>query len=277
MAPRLINPVPYDHEWRFPAGPRSHRRRRGGAVGSAYPESGRTQFAGGSVATTGSVPAVHEGSGREYSLSVISADAYDEARDEVLLLDGTRQSPDALAAKLISPGGYLVQGRLRQAPALAELFGPQLWSVRLLVFHGVAGPVIHRAVAKVATGTNPADNYWRPGNMLGAIALESGTIWRVVSGTGAGLSINPNHSETRRAFLGIEIPGWVEIKELVLAAAPIFAGIRTQSWDVALTEAGPVILEVNFGGDLNLAQLATGKGVLDDEYCEHLKGCGMQV
>ena len=61
------------------------------------------------------------------------------------------------------------------------------------------------------------------------------------------------------------------------AAAPIFAGIRTQSWDVALTEAGPVILEVNFGGDLNLAQLATGKGVLDDEYCEHLKGCGMQV
>jgi hypothetical protein len=215
--------------------------------------------------------------GGKYSLSVVSADSYDETHDEVVLLDGTRHSPDALASTLTSPGGYLVQRRLCQAPALAELFGPRLWSVRLLVLRGAAGPVIHSAVAKIATGSNPADNYWRPGNMLGAIALESGTIWRVVSGTGAGLSINPSHPDTRRAFLEIEIPGWAKIKELVLAAAPIFAGIRTQSWDVALTEAGPVFLEVNFGGDLNLAQMASGKGVLDDEYRVYLKGCGMEV
>jgi hypothetical protein len=96
--------------------------------------------------------------------------------DEVVLLDGTRQSPDALATTLTSPNGYLVLRRLRQAPALADLFGPRLWSVRLLVFHGATGPVIHRAVAKIATGTNAADNYWRPGHMLGAINLETGVI-----------------------------------------------------------------------------------------------------
>jgi hypothetical protein len=159
---------------------------------------------------------------------------------------------------------------LRQAPALADLFGPRLWSVRLLVFHGATGPVIHRAVAKIATGTNAADNFWRPGNMLGAIEVETGTIWRVVSGTGAGLSINPSHPDTRQPILGIEIPGWVKIKELVQAAAPVFAGVRTQSWDIALTVSGPVFLEVNFGGDLNLAQLATGQGALDERYRKHL-------
>jgi hypothetical protein len=31
-----------------------------------------------------------------------------------------------------------------------------------------------------------------------------------------------------------------------------------------------VILEVNYGGDLNLAQLAHGAGVLDERYTEHL-------
>ena len=211
--------------------------------------------------------------GGKYSLSVISTDAFDEARDEVVLLDGTRHSPNALAATLTAPGGYLVQRRLRQAPALAELFGPRLWSVRLLALHSPSGTEIHSAVAKIATGSNPADNYWRPGNMLGAIELDTGTIWRVVSGTGSGLSINPSHPNTRRPILGIEIPGWVRITELVRAAAPVFAGVRTQSWDIALTEAGPVFLEVNFGCDLNLAQLASGKGALDERYRKHLIHC----
>ena len=37
------------------------------------------------------------------------------------------------------------------------------------------------------------------------------------------------------------------------------AGIRTQSWDVALSDQGPGFLEVNFRADLNLAQLAEGR------------------
>ena len=51
-------------------------------------------------------------------------------------------------------------------------------------------------------------------------------------------------------------------------------GIRTQSWDIALADGGPVPLEVNFGGDLNLAQLAAGEGVLDDAFREHLQAAG---
>ena len=42
-------------------------------------------------------------------------------------------------------------------------------------------------------------------------------------------------------------------------------------WDIALTDVGPVPLEVNFGGDLNLAQFAAGAGVLDETYREHLR------
>ena len=52
---------------------------------------------------------------------------------------------------------------------------------------------------------------------------------------------------------------------------------RTQSWDIALTDAGPVPLEVNFGGDLNLTQLASGAGVLDATYRAHLQCCGYRL
>ena len=51
-------------------------------------------------------------------------------------------------------------------------------------------------------------------------------------------------------------------------------GIRTRSWDVALTDSGPMLLEVNFGGDLNLARLAHGASVLDETYAEHLRQNG---
>ena len=209
--------------------------------------------------------------GGKYSLSVISADSYDPESDEVTLLGGAKQSPDLLAANMIGPRGYLVQRRLHQATALAALFGPQLWSVRVFVLQGKTGPRIHRAVVKIATGDNPADNYWRQGNMLGAIDLESGQIIRTVWGSGAEFRINDVHPDTGRQIVGTQVPDWHLLKENVLTAAPIFAGIHSQSWDVALTEHGPVFLEVNFGGDLNLAQLATGKGALDAAYSEHLK------
>jgi hypothetical protein len=212
--------------------------------------------------------------GGKYSLSVISADRYDPVSDEVVLLGGARQPAALLAETMISPRGYLVQRRLRQAPGLAALFGPRLWSVRVLVLQAEAGPRVHRAVAKIATGSNPADNYWRRGNMLGAIDLETGGISRVVSGTGAVLKINGSHPDTGHPIVGTLIPGWDRIQELVVAAAPVFAGIRTQSWDVALTDLGPILMEVNFGGDLNLAQLATGRGVLDEGYRRYLEGFG---
>jgi hypothetical protein len=213
--------------------------------------------------------------GGKYSLSVISANGYDAAKDEVVLLDGTRQSPETLATSMIAGAGYLIQQRLHQAPALAALFGPRLWSVRVLVLLAETGPSIHRAVAKIATGTNPADNYWRSGNLLGAIELQSGTIVRVVSGTGARLCVNPTHPDTQNPIRGTKIPDWERLQQVISAAAPVFAGIRTQSWDVALTEAGPVPLELNFGGDLNLTQIAANAGILDAAYAHHLEDHGL--
>jgi hypothetical protein len=65
---------------------------------------------------------------------------------------------------------------------------------------------MHRAVAKIATGSNAADNFWRQGNMLGAIELETGIISRVVRGTGAEMSLNEAHQETKRPIVGTLIP-----------------------------------------------------------------------
>ena len=212
--------------------------------------------------------------GGKYSLSVVSADSYDASSDEVVLLGGERRAVGDLAASLVGGAGYLIQRRLTPALELADRFGPRLWSTRLLVFVTPEGPVIHRAAAKVATGVNAADNYWRTGNRLGAIDITTGQISRVVWGTGLSLEEDPLHPDTQQAIVGTAIPNWDQIVHDVKLAAQTFAGIRTQSWDVALADPAPTFLELNFGGDLNLHQLAHGQGVLDDQYRTHLQRCG---
>jgi hypothetical protein len=113
----------------------------------------------------------------KYSISVVSADAFDVAANRVVLQGGDLVTVEELATTLASrEAGYLLQRRMKAHPRLATLFGPPLWSVRVLVLLTATGPIIHRAVAKIATGRNPADNFWRRGNMIGAIDLTTGQI-----------------------------------------------------------------------------------------------------
>jgi hypothetical protein len=100
----------------------------------------------------------------------------------------------------------VIRRRLDPNARLGRLFGPRLWSVSALVLVGPSSPVIHRAVAKIATGSNAADNFWRHGNMLGAIELETGIISRVVRGTGAEMSLNEVHLNTKRPIVGTLVP-----------------------------------------------------------------------
>ena len=172
--------------------------------------------------------------------------------------------------------GFILQPRLRPDPQIAVRFEPRLWSLRLLVLLRPEGSHIHRAVAKIVTGANPADSYWRTGNMLGAIDRSTGRTASCVRGTGAQLTRDEVHPDTGQPVMGFEITQWSELCDLTHQAASVFPGIRTQSWDVALTDQGPVFVEVNFGGDLNLAQLAYGEGVLDEAYRAHLRRCGFR-
>jgi hypothetical protein len=211
----------------------------------------------------------------KYSISVVSADGFDVAANGVVLQGGDLVTVEELATTLASrEAGYLLQRRMKAHPRLATLFGPPLWSVRVLVLLTATGPIIHRAVAKIATGRNPADNFWRRGNMIGAIDLTTGQITRVVRGTGANMTVNPLHPDTGRAIIGTVIPEWDRLAALAKEASRLLPAIRTQSWDIAVTDEGPIPLEVNFGGDLNLAQLASGAGVLDEAYRSHLTSCG---
>lgn len=196
----------------------------------------------------------------------------------VELFGGERVAVEDVAdyTAALSKVGYLFQDCLAPARFAADAFGAMVPSVRFLILSSGARPEIESAVIKIPSGQNVADNYWRRGNMLGALTRESGAITRIVSGFGPHLAEHQSHPETGAALAGLAIPDWPQVCETALAAATLFPGVRTQSWDVALTREGPVLLEFNYGGDLNLHQLAHGRGALTDSFIAHLRRCGYQ-
>ncbi len=212
-----------------------------------------------------------------FSVGVIHAVSVDPTSDTIRAVTGATVPIPTVAARILDyRGGYLIQRALLPPTELGRMSGGRLCTVRVLVLLTDAGPVIHRAALKIPIRVNEADNYWREGNRLGAIDLATGEVTRVMTGKATSLRRDPIHPDTGCAIEGVTVPDWNDLQSLVTRAAPLFPGIRTQSWDVAITDHGPILLELNWGGDLYLHQIAHGAGVLDDAYCSHLRACGFQ-
>lgn len=153
--------------------------------------------------------------------------------------------------------GFLLQRRLDPHPVFREAFGGTLSTIRFLVLLSPQGAAIESAVLKIPLGCNSADNYWRYGNMIGALD-GTGTVRRAITGVGLAMREVADHPDTGATLVGLRVPDWQKASDLCRFAAAMFPGIRTQSWDIALTGGGPVVMELNFGGDLNCISLHTG-------------------
>jgi hypothetical protein len=121
------------------------------------------------------------------------------------------------------------------------------------------------AVWKITTGDNFVDNFseGKFGNMLGNVDISTGEITRVQRGIGLGMEENVTHPDTGQRLKGFVLPDWEAVREACLAAATIAPELQFQHWDVALTDNGPVLLELNVHGSLDLVQLASQKGIYE--------------
>lgn len=173
----------------------------------------------------------------------------------------------------ISKTGYIIQKVLPADRAFADSSGDVIPTVRTLVLLSDSVEV-NSAVIKIPFKASIADNFWRTGNALGAIDRTTGEITRIVVNGPDGHQVVGDDGSRLSRLLGSKVPCWSDIRALVAKAATVFSPVRTQSWDIAISSDGPVLMEFNFGGDLNLHQIAHGRGALNPGFVVHLKDCG---
>ena len=203
-----------------------------------------------------------------WSVGSVLVERYDEANDNLVFCNGAVATVDDFVAmaQTFEQDGYLFQEPLVPHPAAAAICGHRLSTVRVVVGLGRERTEIFHAIWKIPTGDHAADNFWRTGNMLGLVDVASGTVLRAVQGVGVDHREVAHHPDTGAAITGAVLPDWEAAKALCLTHAEALSGIKLQAWDIALCPDGPVVMEVNIGGDLNLPQLAAGAGILDEQF-----------
>lgn len=178
----------------------------------------------------------------------------------------------AFMSDFVGDKAYVIQRELVNHPVIAP-YASALATVRMVNLVTPKGVHCPAAVIKMPQGGNIADAFWRPGNIACDVDPESGRI-RTVARRGIEMEFLEDHPDLP-GLMGLELPFWSQLREMNERAALAFAPIRYQSTDIAITEAGPVIVELNYGGGFDLPQYAGGRGLLTPEVRAFFEGCGV--
>lgn len=200
------------------------------------------------------------------------ASRYDGADDAVVMKDGTCVPVLQFTSGFgdIEQLGYLFQTPAQPDSRLIPILGNTLSSLRLVVLYDEQeGPLLHRALWKLPAGNNMNDNfnYGISGNLVAAMSLDDGRIERAVAGTGQELLEVAVHPDTGLKLAGLAVPDWRQLVDFTFQAALTLPKLRFQQWDIALSDRGPMALEVNLSGTggCDLTQLLYRKGLLDED------------
>lgn len=193
---------------------------------------------------------------------IYSVKELDAATGELVLVNGSRIPVEEFAAQAAtkSAGGYLFQELLQPHTSIEDLCGRRICSVRMVTVLDPE-PKLISTLWKIAVGRSMADNYWEPGNLVAPVDASSGVVGEVITGLGLARRVVSDHPDTGRRLVGITLPDWEEAVDLCLRGTASLPGLRMQAWDVALTDRGPVLLEVNIIGGLRLPQLVVNAGL----------------
>jgi hypothetical protein len=201
---------------------------------------------------------------------------YDQARDALLLLNGDAVPVDdflqrleqSIDARYHRPEcGFVFQNPLVLAPEIRALTN---WSaicgVRVVCLNGSDGAKPVLGLWKIASEPNHVDNFSKGayGNLMASVDVATGIVTRTLAGFWPQTTIAVNHPLTGARLEGFQLPWWDKVLEICRQGGTIFPLMRIHHWDFALTDSGPVILELNDVGGTIGAQIH-GQGLLTEE------------
>lgn len=202
---------------------------------------------------------------------------WDRQSDRLCLPHGEEIGVEEYVEKHVAPHseGYLFQERVSQHPFVQKICGESIATIRMVVLLYPEGPKLFRAAWRIPVGKNITDNFvkGKTGNVKASVDPRTGVVAHAHRGAGADSARKipldspiERHPDTNEPVTGITLPDWEAAVSTCLTAAASFPGVKYQSWDVAMSETGPVLLELNYNGDLLLTQTPGSAGFNDAEF-----------
>ncbi len=207
------------------------------------------------------------------SIGSASIESYAPSHDSVITTAGQLVSLDNFVSyvKSHAKSGYQFQSRISPHAAVGEICGNRLATVRLLTVLQEGKPQIIRACWKIPAGMHAADNFWRPGNLLAQLDLESGRVLRAIRAKGSDHEEIAHHPDTGKPIVGTVVPNWGHVTGLAMDGARLLDELPLVGWDIAPVDSGAVLVEANVTPDFRLHQMADRRGMLDEAFKSFLR------
>jgi hypothetical protein len=157
---------------------------------------------------------------------------------------------------------FLFEETLVQHPALAAIYPRSVNTVRVLTCsESGESPAAIAAILRLGVGQHAVDNASQGGIFVG-VDLATGRLFpqarRLFKHGG---DVHAVHPDTGFRFEGAEIPRFPEVLTVAERAAAQLPHDLV-GWDIAVTEAGPVIIEGNALPHLPMMEIALGRGLM---------------
>lgn len=211
--------------------------------------------------------------------------SYNELTQQINFIGKPDENIDTFIKQLLIPistqyhkpeCGFLFQVPLQMPPELiAFTQWPALSSLRVICLNSTAGSFPIRAIWKVSIPPNNLDNFSKGahGNLMANVDIQSGEISRLVDNMWPKANVHEYHPFSKKAVKGFVLPQWSQVLKICQQAGKTFPLMKIHHWDIALTNNGPKILELNDLGGIEIAQIH-GQGLLANGAREFLKKFG---
>lgn len=155
---------------------------------------------------------------------------------------------------------YIIEERLAQHQELNAIYPHCVNTVRINTLYDTETVKIWGAIIKLGTAGAEIDN-WGKGSLCVGIDPDTGKMGMGSRDVNYSQAIVPPftvHPSTGVEFTGVTLPCWQELKAMVTQAASLLPFLPYIAWDVAITPAGPCIIEGNGRSDLSMVQVHGG-------------------
>ena len=157
-----------------------------------------------------------------------------------------------------------MESRLHQEPVLRAFNPDTINTIRILTRNKDSKIDIVSAAVRFGRKGQYVDNM-HAGGLAASVNIKTGKIESY-----AGRRFDPTkyeeHPDSHLRFEGVQIPQWDEIKQLVYKTLLLLPPYFSVGFDIVTTENGPLILEINSGAGMDLAQVGKNWGIADVFY-----------
>ena len=165
-------------------------------------------------------------------------------------------------------GSLYVEPKIVQHTLIQKLAPTALNTIRVITVVSIEGRIDIISAAFRISVNSETDNF-STGNLAAAVDIPTGLVISPGIKRLAACSDNyESHPVTNQKILGLQVPHWGKVIELVKEAALVFPQVRTVGWDVAILEDKPIIIEGNPSWNKGAPQIPLDQGIkpLLDKY-----------